>query len=370
MSRLRHWPSCLAVLTILFLRCAPVSAATGREAYIPLSFHAEDDEWKTSACLLVHERIYPASTEAWRGFSQPSDPAERAFEAVFAAIKAKDRDTLMKTIDPGVRASIKNYDEESKGLFSQFETIQLVSVKRAYEFDGLVVFFGAFKSGAREAFAPMVFARQADGSFGFLPYRSKLVTYTLAKDWFDAKWGPSNSDSPAYCTPQQVAAATHKFRIAEPAAQSWQPSTLYLSGAAFGKAGRFATTVAGIKTWFAGVKTALQADQIGDITSFYTPHGGSRLKDWYAGASAAERKVYSQSIVGQQPFFMFDLSSVLIVYTKSDAGVVQTTYLATGGAKLLWTNSATITNTDDVFKRGVLFAAASTKAPFAVGEIK
>jgi hypothetical protein len=372
-SYLRHWAFGLAVLTILILRCAPASAAVSREVYIPLTFQSEDDQWKTSACLLVHERIYPAAAEAWRGFTPPSDAAERAFEAVFAAIRAKDRDSLMKTIDPGVRSSIKNYDEESKGLFSQFETIQLVNVARAYEFDGLVVFFGAFKSGARQAYAPLVFAREADGSFGFLPYRSKAVTYMFVKDWFDAKWGPSNSDSPAYCTSQQVAGATHRFRIggAEPSsAQSWQPSMLYLSGAAFEKAGRFATPVARIKSWSAMLKAALQSDQIGDITSFFTPHGGSRLKDWYAGASEPERKVYRESIVGQQPFFMFDLSSVLVVYTKSGAGAVQTMYLATGGDKLLWTNSATITNTDDVFKRGVLFAAASGKSPFADGEIK
>jgi hypothetical protein len=373
MFRSRRSGLCLPLLAILILRCAPAWAAAGREVYIPLTFHGEDDESKTSACLLVHERVYPASTETWRGFSQPADAAERAFEAVYTAIRQKDGAALLKTIDPGARASIKNYDQESRGLFSQFETVQLVNVVRAYEFDGLIAFFAAFKSGTRQAYAPLVFAVESDGSFGFLPYRSTLVTYNIVKDWFDAKWGPSNTDSPAYCTPQQVAGATHRFRIGTggpSSGQNSQPSTLYLSGAAFDKAGRYATTVARIKSWFAGMKTALQADQVSDITSYLAPHGASRLKDWYATATDADRKLYRQSIVTQQPFFMFDLSGVLVVYTKSDAGVVQVIYLAISGERLLWTNSATITNTDEVFKRGVLSAAASAKDPFAQGEIK
>src|SRR5207302_10666901 len=103
-------------------------------------------------------------------------------------MKRKGRTALFQLSDPGVGRDHSRFDEQAEAFFRHLEVIQLVAVPRAYEFDGLVVFFGKFRSKKETAFVPLAFAHEEDGWCGFLPYRTERLTYRLMTHWFDATW--------------------------------------------------------------------------------------------------------------------------------------------------------------------------------------
>src|SRR3989442_4425134 len=132
---------CIAVVGLLGLGYGAAMAEQSHRAYLPLTFHTEARAIRTTACLQVNERLYPESAW-WEDSSGNAAAPDRAFTAVIAAIKRKDRTALFQLSDPAEGRDPKRFDEQADAFFRQFEVIQLVTVPRAYEFDGLVVFFG------------------------------------------------------------------------------------------------------------------------------------------------------------------------------------------------------------------------------------
>lgn len=226
-------------LGLTTLYCAAAMSARELPVYLPMTFHTETQAIRTSACVQVRERIYPPQPTPWGGFSGDTDPAERAFAAVMGAIKRKDREALLQASDPTEGREPKTFDKQAAAFFKQFETIQLVAVPRAYEFDGLVVFFTRLWLNAQTIFAPFVFVRESDGSFGFLPARTEQLTYLLVSDWFLASWGPAATGQPAYCPAEEVKRATHRVALDSSAgSQARQdPSYLLLRGASLDSPG-------------------------------------------------------------------------------------------------------------------------------------
>jgi len=359
----------IAMTGLLGLGCGAAMAENGRLVYLPTTFHAEDQAIRTTSCLQVTERIYPQSAW-WEDATGNADAPERTFKAVIAAIKRKDRAALLKLTDPTQGRDAKNFDEQAGAFFQQFDVIKLVGVSRAYDFDGLVVFFGQFRSGEETAFVPLSFAQEADGSLGFLPSRTQQLTYQLVEDWFQTKWGPSATVNPTYCTDKDIKRATHRISLATSAGatkQASHPSTLFLVGASLDAPGELANLAAQVKSTIEKLKSALLRGGIDGCIKLMTPEGGKRLKEWYASATETDRSGYKASTSKQmgQPFFLFDASPLVVVFTRSAGGVQVIYFTLNSGNELLWTNSSSLTVSDKVFKTGLMYDAASLGKPFS-----
>jgi len=296
--------------------------------------------------------------------------ADAAFRAVIAAMKQKDRAALLKLSDPSQTRDAAKFDQQANAFFQQLQTIRLVSVPRAYELDGLVAYFGKFQSPTQTAYVPLVFTHQGDGSYLFLPMRSKQTTFNIVEGWF----APSGrgTDSPTYCTDAEVKRATHRVALA--GASVWRPSTLTLTGGSLEASARpspVSAMAAQVKSTIEQMKSAVRGADISGLYEHMTPEGASRLRKWYETAQPQEREQYKAALIDQQPFFVFDESPLVVVYTKTKLSGVQVLYFtATADQRLLWTNSAHITDSDQVFKRGPLVAAASAATPFSTMVIK
>ena len=158
----------MTAVGLLALGCDVAGAETDRVAYVPMTFHTEARAIRTTACLQVTERVY-ARSPWWEDARGTADAQDRAFKAVIAAIKRKDRAALFQLSDPTQGRDPKRFDEQAEAFFRQFDVIELVAVPRAYAFDGLAVFFARFRYKGQTASVPFAFARAEDGSFGFLP---------------------------------------------------------------------------------------------------------------------------------------------------------------------------------------------------------
>ena len=158
----------MAAASLLGLGCGVAIAEDGRVAYLPMAFSAEGQTIQTTACLQVTEQVYPSSAW-WEEPSGDTGAAEHAFRAVIAAIKRKDRTALLELSDPAHGRDPQRFDGQAAAFFQQFDVIKLVTVPRAYVFDGLVVFFAQLQSATQKAFVPFAFAYEQDGSYGFLP---------------------------------------------------------------------------------------------------------------------------------------------------------------------------------------------------------
>jgi hypothetical protein len=360
----------MAVVGLLGLGCGVAKAETSRLAYLPTTFKAEGQAIRTTACLQVIERVYRQSAW-WEDVSGNADPPERAFKAVISAIQRKDRAALLKLSDPTQGRDTKNFDEQSGAFFQQFGVIKLVAVPRAYEFDGLAVFFAKFQSGEQTAFVPFSFAYEEDRSFGFLPSRTKELTYQLVEDWFQTKWGPSATDNLTYCTDKDIKRATHRISLGSSsgsAKQAGHPSQLFLTGASLDTPGELAGLAAQVKSTIEKMKFALASKGSDDLVQRLTPEAGNRLKQWLASATETDRSRYKASITQEtgQPFFFFDASPLVVLYTRSPDGGIHAMYFTfNAGNELLWTNSSYLTVSDKVFKTGPLRDAALLGKPFS-----
>jgi len=358
-----------AALAAALLQVTAFSLATGsawaqgaRTVHAPMTFHAEAGPLRTTACLQLTERAYP-STPWWESAAPNAPAPDRAFTSVMAAIKRKDRAALLKLTAPAQARDTARFDEQASAFFQQLQSIQLLAVPRAYEFDGLVAYFGKFRSQTQTAFVPLAFAHEGGDAFGFLPSRSKELTFTLVNDWFVPSFS-APAETPPYCAESDVKGATHRVPLVS---SSWRRSSLLLRGAPLDAPALSAVAVP-LKSTIDQMKAALRGPDVDDFFTYLAPLGGSRLKQWFATALQEERDAYKTAFIEQEPFFVFDESPLLVVYTRTRTRtrVIQVLYFTvTDDKRLLWTNSAYITVSDRVFKQGPLFAAAGASQPFS-----
>ena len=360
----------MAAVSLLGLVCGVAAAGNSRSTYLRMAFSVEGQPVRITACLQVTEHAYPDSAW-WEDFSGSADAPERAVKEVVAVIKRKDRAALLRLSHPTLGRDPKRFDEQAGAFFQQFEVLQLVTMPRAYEFDGLVVFFAKFRSKNETGFAPLIFAHEDDGTFGFLPYRTEALTYQLVTNWFNSTWRPPATAGPIYCAQGDIKRATHRISLAPSSGapdQAWHPSQVFLIGAPLGKPGALAKIAVQAKSTIDSLKSALASG--GDFARHMTPEGARRLKEWYASAVQTERIKYAAAVAEQEPFFLFDASPLVVVYTRSRSGV-QVMYFTFGtNGELLWTNSSYITVADRVFKQGPLYNAALLEKPFSSVAIK
>jgi hypothetical protein len=360
---------------LAFAAAGPAAALAQetRPIHAAMVFNAEAGPIRTTACLALTERVYPAS-KWWETAPGEGSAEDRAFKAVIAAIKRKDRAALLKLTDPAQAKDTAQFERQATSFFQQFEAIQMLAVPRAYLFDGWVVFFGTFKSETQTAVVPLVFAHQAGDTFGFLPARAKGVTYTLVNDWFTTTAGPGH-DAPAYCDEPAVKRATHRVALAQ---GSWRPSALLLTGGPLSTArsnndapGPVAPRAAQAAAAIDRMKAALKDGNVLAFLAAMTPQGAGQLKPWLETAPAAETAAYKAAFIEQQPFFVFDQGPLVVLYTKTSTGQVKALYftIASDG-RLRWTNSAYVTSADGVFKQGPLPAAAASANPFSALAVK
>lgn len=363
-----------AMAGLLGLGCGGALAQADRQAYLPVTFHAQGGAVRTTACLEVIERVEP-QTLWWEDADAPADPPERAFKAVTAAMKRKDRAALAKLVDPIQGEGTKDFDDQSGAFFQQFDVIRLVAVPKAYEFDGLLVFFAKVQIESKSFFAPFAFAHEDDGSFGFLPARTRQLTYMLVADWFSPNVGSPTVDDPPYCSDKDVKRATHRVSLAAvpgAAKPAWHPSQLVFVGASFDAPGALAAIAARVKSTIESVKSADFSGGADDFVKHLTPESGEQIKKWLATADDTDRAKYKKAVVQrmERPIFLIDASPLLVVYTRSPGSVQAVYFTAGGNNELLWTNIEHITNSDKLFKRGMLYDAALLDKPFSSLAIK
>jgi|SRR5215469_2442789 len=356
---------CIAMAGFLVLSCALAMGQSTRSVYLPMTFHAESQVLRTSACLEVSERVY-SQTDWWERSSADFTRPEAAFQAVITAMKNKDRATLLRLSDPAQAKDSHDFDQQATAYFQQLAAVEIVAVPRAYEFDGLVVFFAKLRLGEKTLFAPFVFTYEEQGSLGFLPSRTQKVTFRLTKDWFDSKWGPSSAQDPTYCTDKDIKRANYSVSLVPVSGVGQQQSRLLLMGAPVDTSGNLSNVAARVRSANDALKSALSPSSFDDFVKHLTPEGGNRLKKWFASVGDNERQHYIEAFREAQPFFFFDASPVLVVFAKTPKGAVQVMYFVPSpGDELLWTDSSNSTVADQVFKQGPLYSSASKPRPFS-----
>jgi len=342
------------------------AGAQSSSVRLPIALSTWAEPIRTSACLQVIERHYPDSAW-WESATDEGEPADRAFKAVVAALRHKDRDALWKLSDPDLGRDAKQFDQQATALFEQFQGLEIVSVPLAYEFDGLVVFYPKFRMQGETASAPLAFAHQQTGAFGYLPYRTKRLTFELVEDWFHAPWGPDKTDHPGYCPDEGVKRCTHRVPLVSSSdgpQAGWHPSYLMLRGAPMNTPGELSDAAAQVNATLDRMKRSLTRGSIDEFFKHLDADGARRTKQWYESTTDSERETYKRRFVQQQPFFLFEASPLIVVYAKTSTDALQVMYFTSRQNDLLWTNSSHITVIDKVFKDGPLLKAAMLPEPF------
>ena len=191
----------------------------------------------------------------------------------------------------------------------------------------------------------------------------------MVRDWINAGWGSRAAGSPTYCTDAAVARATYRFPVSASSGTTRpvrQPTYLLITGASLDAPGERAGLGPRIKSAVEHLKSAL-ASGAEDAAKLMAPEGAKSLTKWYGSATREERIRYLATITSQSPFFFFDASPLLVVYTRSPGDSIQVLYFTIGpDGSLLWTNSRDITVADKVFKSdAAVQISAKLKPPFS-----
>ena len=354
----------LLAVACLALGAGSAAAQQSRPVYVPVTFDAEGTPLRTSACLLVSEIDFGPARWWEEGATGKVPPAAQALRGIFSAMRARDRAALLAGSDAGQTKDAQRFNQQADLYFSQIRSLQLLEVPKAYEFDGEVLFFVKFKGANETAFVPMSFTKSG-ASYKFLPMRSDLVSYRMLRDWFSTAWGPGKSETPSYCSDAEVKRATHRVSPAASVPAEQRTSVLLFTGAPVDAPGALAPAVARVKAAEAELKAAAKQG-IPALIAVLPKSGASRLEKWAATATEPETDFYKKEVLEQEPFFLFDLSTVLVVFSKAGESVEVLYFAPAGGSgeSVKWMNSARVTTLDAVFKTAMKADAALEK-PFS-----
>jgi hypothetical protein len=376
------------VLVTLAILGRGIAAAQEHSVYLPLVFPADVSlpapgaqpaktllagNIETTACLQVSEKLYPPD-RWWADSKANSQSPEHALKDVIWALHHKDRQALLKSLDPNEAQEQKDFDQMARIAFQQFDSLELVGISRAYGFDDLAVFIAKARSQQQIFALPFVFSHEPDGSFGFLFHKSRRMMYQIVHPWFAVTWPPGagKEENPRYCVADTVKRATHRVSLLSAAGgKVWHPSQLFLTGVSFDAPGGHAVLVAQIKLTIDKMKSAMAANKVDEFVKYLTPAGRASMKQWFASADDAQRSIYKTTIADLRPFYLFDESPLVVVYNRPLRGsysVMYFTLSATGD--WMWTNYSQVTAVDNIFKAGPLYKAAQLNKPFSTFEIK
>jgi hypothetical protein len=251
----------------------------------------------------------------------------------------------------------------------QLALLNVTSIRRAYEFDGLLVFDVKVQAaaGGSTIAAPFSFVLASDGSAKYLPIRPEGVTFALAQDLL----GRDPAADASVCSDLK-GRFTHRASIAapRPGASTASPSAVYLVGAPIaGASGPAKELTQSAQTAFTAL-AKLASGGADALAARMTSESAARLKKWWTTATEEERAKYISTIKDATPFFVFDAAPILVVYTKSPGSTVDVVYFLRQGGGLVWTNAYRVTVSDRVFKAGPLFEAAKQSSPFSTFLLK
>jgi len=337
-----------------------------RTAYLKLVFNAEGKPEPTSGCFNVQEQRY----EDARWWSKPEvterHDVEHLLKKVVATFKNRDRVSLLQMSDPAFRDP-KVFDKQAEAFFQQFSVLTVKEIPRSIQINSLILFFLTFDYQGKVSSAPLVFRKASENEFLFLPERSTSLDYFLVSEWFDTLSRSADKADFYYCTSAEIGRASYRVPISsDPAVAAEDRSYLYLAGSQLGETSPPTELATRIESTLSTLKASLTAYGGAALLPTFGPLGAKRLKDWWATADTSERSNYISAVVTQKPFFVFDLSPLIVLYTKSDDKIPRIMYFTPDEkGSLRWTNSSYGTTLDRIFKNGPLYDAAKLVPPFS-----
>ena len=102
------------------------------------------------------------------------------------------------------------------------------------------------------------------------------------------------------------------------------------------------------------------------IAKHLTEHSASKLREWWATASAPDRERYFKTLMTDEvPLFVFDASPLVLVYTRRGTAVRERYFVMSGTHTLEWDDNPPITDGRRLFTGGPLREAAALPEPFS-----
>lgn len=330
--------------------------------YFPMTFYSEINPIKSSACLEVSERAYLTS-KWWVTANGKLSGVELQLREVVDAMKKGDKDRLWDLSDRIDGHDTKEFNDQASAFFQQIKMIEIVDVPKSYIFDGLIVFLAKLQAQDKFSYITLAFAAQTDGTYKFLPYDTKHISYLIFNGWVNAPWG-INSDNPSYCDAKAISDASYKIPLG--AFRNYgSPSFLYFNGSNFEAN---TNMINGDMKLVTKTFDSINNSNINDIekfASFFTRDFGDSLKTWLKTAPQSEKDRFESQIKGQHPIFLINAKPLYIVYSKNALGL-QVWYLISNGSNgnLVISNMSHLTISDNIFKAGLLFEEAKEDRPF------
>ena len=386
-------------MALLGLLTCRVALPQEHHVYLPLMFQSDAaelpsgsvprDVWlsqfiRTTACLQVDEKRHRDNIW-WERQKYDANTPERGFQLLISALRSKDKTALRRISDQkdaeDQRISVngkRGLEGTAEVIFQQFDSLELLSVPALYEFDDLAVFVAKVRDGKNTSFLPFAFAHEPDDSFGFLPNRSgNKITYDLVQDWLVVNWKIvlAADTRAAYCAGENVKPETHAIQLIPVSGHKvWRPSELFLSGVFFDHPDGHAAIIAQISSTIKKMQAAIASGSTNELVEHMTPAGGRRLKQALASSDKTGRRRLEAAITERKPFFLFDASPLLVVIFRgklSYDGIgepnadIQTMYFTPDSkGRWLWTNAASITDVDKIFRQGPLVKGCSSRQTF------
>ena len=365
--------SIIAIGLILLSQHSGAWAGEERDVAIPLIFdHDDGTEIKTSACLRVREKVYSADVAPWTSFrSQARSEPETILTETIAAMQNKDSARLKELSHPSLARDPQKFQKQAPTYFRHVEGLKRGNVWGYYRFADRLVFL--FKLNfRRNYFTQFPFARGETGKFGILPAGFLSLPFGFVSSWFHSDWGPYKTRSPVYCTPSLLKQMTHKVLLEKRLDKRLKhydshpldsPPELLLIGRNLTGKNIEGQAYTELRDKISALKSALRAGRKDEYFDGFTEHGRKKIEGWFLGASEEERQRYIESILTQEPFYVFNAKPLFIVFTRAGSSGIQVRFFVPDKkGQFRWANASYVTSFDRIFR--VFTKAAGEEKPF------
>jgi hypothetical protein len=320
------------------------------KAYGSLMFKTEEQKVRTSACLSLDE--IPANAHY--------DGVEPVFNALIAAFKAKDEkayNTMTVTEQSGAG---RKCPQTMKEFFSEFEGFTLQRIEHVYAFDGLVLVDAVLRMPERDFTFAYAFERGPQSNLKFAPCSERTPFYAAVRSWLsDPRVGDEFNPR---CPAELIERATHRVPIGSDSAQA---GALLLRGASVEDPSDLRATVMRVTAALKAIERAVAAKDMRRLQKHMGTRGAAKVVEWWPTATAEQRAAYADAVTGVEPFFVFDASPLVIAYVRQKGTIQVMYFVPAADGRLIWMNSALITDADGLFKSGPLRESAALPNPFS-----
>jgi len=325
---------------------------------IPLVFSVEGDLLRTTACIPLIQKTF--GEMPWQVFRKTAKRMpEVTLLRTIEAIKGKNKTRFIEMSHPVLGRDPEQLAFQMNAFMQQLNVVDMVSVDAYIKFDDFLLYMVTMRYQGKDMRIDFLFALDEQGTYRFLPYRTRDLAYEAVLNWAVSDWGIGGSD-PAYCSDENLAVANHQIPFDEADKYNKLAASLLVKARKLKKDPGKQPLLKAVDK----MKRLLRAGKYDGFLQELTPKGTQIIGSWFDSVSKEEKAAYAERFFGREPFYVLDAEPFYVVYANDKNYGIQVMYFVKDGSgSYRWANANYGTSLDRIFNQEMVLRSIAQPEP-------